>query len=89
LRFTSTTMAKLLPLFAVGGRVVLVRVGAPALRNDVLSLAQKVIADLHRLAQQAAGIVAQVQYQPLQVAEFVDGFDYLLGGGLLKLGQVM
>jgi hypothetical protein len=58
---------------AVGGGVVLVGVGAPALADDALSLGEQVVADLDCLAEQAAGVAAQVKDQPLQVAEAVDG----------------
>jgi len=77
LRFTSTTIAKLLPLLPWVARVVLVRVGAPALRNDVLSLAQKVIG--RPLPPGSAGRrdVRQVQYpDPFRLPESVDGFEY-------------
>jgi len=46
------------------GRVVLVGIGAPTLRNNALSLGQQVVAHIHRLAQQAAGIVTQIDDQP-------------------------
>ena len=46
------------------------------------------VANLDRLAEQAAGIVAQVEDQALQVAEAVDGVVDFLAGGLLKLGEV-
>ena len=77
-----------LAVVAVGGRVVLVGIGAAALGDDGLSLGQQVVADLNRLAQQAAGIAAQVEDQPLQVGEAVDGVVHFLGRGLLELGQV-
>ena len=77
-----------LAVVAVRGRVVLVGIGAPALRNDGLPLGQQVVADIHRLAQQAAGVVAQVKHQALQVAEAVDGVDHFLRRGLLELGEV-
>ena len=73
---------------AVGGRVVLVGIGASALGDDGLALGQQVVADIDRLAQQAAGIVAQVEHQALQIAEAVDGLVHLLAGGLLELGQM-
>ena len=41
---------------AVGGGVVQVGIGAAALRDDGLALGQQVVADVHRLAQQAARI---------------------------------
>ena len=54
----------------------------------VWPLRQQVIANLDRLAQQAAGVVAQVEHQALEVAEAVDGVVHFLGRGLLELRQV-
>ena len=58
------------------------------LADDCLSFVEQVVADLNRLIQKAARITAQVQNQPLHVAEAVDGRVDFLGGGLLELLQV-
>jgi hypothetical protein len=47
-----------------------------------------VVADLNRLAEQAAGVVAQVEDQAVQIAEAVDGLNHFLRRGLLELLQV-
>ena len=70
------------------GRVVLVRIGAAALRDDGLPLGEQVVANVHRLAEQAAGIAAQVEDQALEVAKALDGVFHFLAGGLLELGEV-
>ena len=57
-----------LAVVAVGGGVDLIGIGASALRDDGLALGQQMVANLDRLAQQAAGVVAQVEDQALQVA---------------------
>ena len=67
---------------AVAGGVHLVRIGAAALGDDALSLGEQMVAHLHGLAQQPAGVAAQVQHQPLQVAEAVDGFNHFVRRGL-------
>ncbi len=77
-----------LAVVAVGRGVVLVGIGAAALRDDGLALGQQVVADVDCLAQQAAGIAAQIEHQSLQVGEAVDGVVHFLGGGLLELGEV-
>ena len=46
------------------------------------------VADIDCLAQQAAGVVAQVEDQTLEVAEAVDGLGHLVAGGLLELGEM-
>jgi hypothetical protein len=46
------------------------------------------VADLDGLAQQSAGIIAQIEDQPMQIAEAVDGVDNLLRGGLLELFEM-
>ena len=53
-------------------RVVLIGIGASALRDDALSLGEQMVANVHRLAQQAAGVAAQIEDQALQIAEAVD-----------------
>jgi hypothetical protein len=50
---------------AVRGRVDLVGIGASALRDDVLPFGQQVVADLDCLAEQAAGVAAQVEDEAL------------------------
>ncbi len=73
---------------AMRGHVVLVRIGAAALRNDGLPLGQQVVANVHRLAQQASGIAAQVKDQALERPKALDGVFHFLAGGLLELGEV-
>ena len=46
------------------------------------------VAHVDRLAQQPAGVVAQVEDKALQVAEAVDGFGHFVAGGLLELGEM-
>ncbi len=77
-----------LAVVAVGGCVDLVGIGAAALRDDGLALGEQVVADLDRLAQQAAGVIAQVKNEPMQVLEAVDGVDHFLGRGFLELGEM-
>ena len=64
---------------AVGRRVVLVRIGAAALGDDGLALREQVVANFNRLAQQPAGVAAQIENQALQVREAVDGIFHLPG----------
>ncbi len=68
--------------------VVLIGVGAAALRNDGLALGEQVVANIDGLAQQAAGILAQIENQTLEVAEAIDGVFHLLAGGLLELREM-
>ena len=77
-----------LAVVAVRRHVVLIGVGAAALGDNGLALGEQVIADIDRLAQEAAGILAQIENQSLQIAEAIDGVFHLLAGGLLELRQM-
>ncbi len=73
---------------AVRRRVHLVGIRASPLRHNHLPLGEQMVAYLHRLAQQAAGIAAQVEDQSLQVAESADRIDHFLARRLLELRQM-
>ena len=72
----------------MGGLVFLVRKGAPALADNGLALAEQMVADLDGLVEQPAGVAAQVEDQPLDVAEVVDGPEDILGRVFLELRDV-
>ena len=58
------------------------------MRNDQLALLQEFVGNAHAFAQQSAGILAQVQNQPFQIAELVERIGDFVLGGLLEAGNV-
>ena len=46
------------------------------------------VADIDGLAQEAAGVFAQIEEQAFEVAEAVDGVFHLLAGGFLELREM-
>ncbi len=48
------------------------------MRNNDLSLLQEFVGNANPLAQQAAGISAQIENQPLEITEFIEGLLRLL-----------
>ena len=68
--------------------VPLLRRRAPMMRDDQLSLLQKLIRDAHALAQQSTRILPQVQHQSLQIAHLIERFGDLVLGCLLESRNV-
>ena len=56
--------------------------------NDHLSLAQELVGYAHAFAQQAAGILAQVENQSLEVAHLIQRVRNFMLGGLVEAGDV-
>ena len=57
---------------AVGGDIALFRRGAAVVRNDQLALLQELVGHADAFAEQAAGILPQIEDQALQIAHLVE-----------------
>ena len=63
---------ELRPLLAVGGAVDLVGEGAAALRDDDLTLVEKLVAHVDGFVEQAAGVAAEIDEKAVKLALFLE-----------------
>ena len=56
--------------------------------NDELPLAQELVGDADALAEQAAGVLPEVENQAFEIAHFVERVCHFMLGGLIETGDV-
>ena len=78
----------ILASIAVTGFVNLLCGSAPVMRNDDLSLLQELVGHAHAFAQQSAGILAQVEDEPVNVAQLIQRVAHFFFRGFLKSRDV-
>src|SRR5208283_4191488 len=78
----------ILASIAVGRYVALFGGRAAVVGNDQLSLLEKFVGYADALAEQASGILAQIEDQAFQIAHLVERIGYFMLGGFLETGDV-